>query len=311
MRLRPSSLSSAKGMTLVELLLALAVGVIVLGLAFSITLSNRRLYQLDQSRTALNQNLRTAMDMIGADVRQAGERMPQDFTPVEVIDAGSSDTLVLRRSLLDVVLPICETINSGSNEDNINVARKVNPPNAACTFDDSNGNGRDDGIDRWNEFRCNQDGVAACQGNSQETLRAYVYNPATRQGEWIVYDAEDNSGVKIHKANAERWLYTYRVDDNPRIYVLEERLYRLQGGFLQLVINGDTANPHNVIDRVTAFSVRALMQDGTWRTAMGPSDPWTTIASLEVGLTGRTQFSGRDLERSLTSHFMPRNILSF
>lgn len=311
MRLRPSSLSSAKGMTLVELLLALALGVIILGLAFSITLSNRRLYQMDQSRTALNQNLRTAMDMVGADVRQAGERMPQDFTPIEVIDGGQSDTLVLRRSLLDAVLPVCETINSGSNEDNINVAKKVNPPNAACTFDDSNGNGRDDGIDRWNEFRCSQDGVAGCQGNSQEVLRAYVYNPATRQGEWIIYDREDNSGVKIHKANDESWLYTYRVEHNPRIYVLEERRYRLQGGFLQLVINGDTSNPRNVIDRATAFSVRALMRDNTWRTAIGSGAIWTDIASLEIQLTGRTPFSGRDLERTLTSRFVPRNILSF
>jgi len=311
MRPKPSSLSSAKGVTLVELLLALVVGMVVLGLAFSITLSNRRLYQVDQSRTALNQNLRTAMDMIGADVRQAGERMPQDFTPIEVIDGGQLDTLVLRRSLLDTVLPVCEPIKGGSNEDNINVAKKVNAPNAACTFDDSNGNGSDDRIDRWREFRCSQDGVAGCQGNSQEVLRAYVYNPLTRQGEWIIYDREDNSGVKIHKANNESWLYTYRVEDKPRIYVLEERRYRLKDGFLQLVINGDVNNPRNVIDRATAFSVRALMRDNTWRTAIDPQSTWTDIASLEIQLTGRNPFSGRDLERTLTSRFMPRNILSY
>lgn len=311
MQPRPSSLSSAKGMTLLELLVAAAVGVLVLGLAFSVTVANRRVYEVDQARTALNQNLRAAVDMIGADVRQAGERMPADFSPIAVVDGSPGDTLTLRRSLHNVVLPVCGDLRAGSNEDKIDVARKNHPPNAACAFNDEDDNNRDDGIDEWRAFRCAQDGVPGCQGNAQERVRAYVYNPVSRQGEWIVYDAEDSSGFKIHKANNERWQHDYEVDDLPRVYALEERTYRLSGGMLQLVMNGDAANARNVTAGATALSVRALMQDGSWKTSLGPGDDWTDVAALEVQLTVRAAARGRTLERTLGSRFMPRNILSF
>ncbi len=71
-----------RGYSLVEILIALGIGVLILGLLLTITLANRRLYVLDQSRTASNQNLRAALDLVVTDIRQAGERLPADFPAV-------------------------------------------------------------------------------------------------------------------------------------------------------------------------------------------------------------------------------------
>lgn len=62
-----------KGFTLLELLLATVIGVAMIGVALSLVISNRRVYELDQVRTQLNQNLRSAMDVVGIDIRQTGD----------------------------------------------------------------------------------------------------------------------------------------------------------------------------------------------------------------------------------------------
>ena len=61
------------GVTLVELLVTVAIGVVILGLTFSIVMSNRNLMTRDQVNTELNQNLRIGADILGDDLRIAGQ----------------------------------------------------------------------------------------------------------------------------------------------------------------------------------------------------------------------------------------------
>src|SRR5690606_6020349 len=78
-RLRRSILASDKGFTLVELLVTSFLGLIMLALTLSATTSNRRLYKYDLVRTRINQNMRSALDIMGIDVRQAGENLFSTF----------------------------------------------------------------------------------------------------------------------------------------------------------------------------------------------------------------------------------------
>ncbi len=103
------------GFTLVEILVALGIASLLLGVILSTTLGHRRLYVLDQNRTAANQNLRAALDILVADLRQAGERLPLDFPAVEV---RNGTELVLRRNLFDVVLSLCDRNGISGNQDN-------------------------------------------------------------------------------------------------------------------------------------------------------------------------------------------------
>ena len=61
------------GVTLVELLITVVIGVVILGLTFSIVMANRQLMTRDQVNTELAQNLRIGADILGDDLRVAGQ----------------------------------------------------------------------------------------------------------------------------------------------------------------------------------------------------------------------------------------------
>jgi type IV pilus assembly protein PilW len=61
-----------KGFTIVEILVALAIGGIVLAAAYSMYMSQQRSYQITEQVIALQQNLRSAMYFIERDLRMAG-----------------------------------------------------------------------------------------------------------------------------------------------------------------------------------------------------------------------------------------------
>uniref|UniRef100_A0A7C5VGT2 Prepilin-type N-terminal cleavage/methylation domain-containing protein n=1 Tax=Thermus caliditerrae TaxID=1330700 RepID=A0A7C5VGT2_9DEIN len=305
------------GFTLIELLVALGIGALLLGLLLSTTLTNRRLYLLDQSRTAANQNLRAALDLLVADVRQAGERLPADFPAVEVKQGtgGAPDQLILRRNLLDEVLLLCDRNGISGNQDNIPVA--VRPQNldqipeayrGICQFRDGDGNGIDDRIDRWQAYRCAQDGNPACATGTGhgDKVWAYLYNPQTGQGEGFLYDDEDQSGVKIHKGNAQSWQRPYPLGS--RIYLLEERRYFLEGDGLKLAENGmDGSRAKGVVVGVRDFQVRVQV-GGAWLSADFPQtgQTWRALQGLELRLRVRVG----QVERELVTKAFPRNVLS-
>ncbi len=289
------TLASAKGLTLVELLVALGIAVLILGLSLSLVLSSRRLYTLDQTRTALNQNLRAALDLLGADIRQAGERTPMDFPAVQV---SGGNTLVLRKNLLDVVLTLCDRngIRAGSSQDVLFVARRDNNPPPQCLPQDGNGNGWDDRLEAFARYR---------QENGGE-VTLYLYDPTTGNGEFFPYDAEDQSRFHIHRARG-RWAADYPGNGTTRIYALEERRYLLQGDTLSLALNGNTLNPLRLVDRVAGLRVVVRTQDGRTHTDFGGrGQRWTDVAAILVEVT--VQEGGRS--RTLGGEYFPRNVLS-
>lgn len=62
----------AAGFSLVELLIALALGILVAGAAFAIFHSNQRSYQANQGLNRVQENARVAFELISRDLRAAG-----------------------------------------------------------------------------------------------------------------------------------------------------------------------------------------------------------------------------------------------
>ena len=300
-----STPDSSSGFSIIELLVALSVGSLIAGAAMAITLSSQRMFQTDQNRTTINQNLRSGMDLLGIDVRQAGERLPHDIPAIEITDgaSGAPDTMTLRRNILDPVLPVCKSINSGSSADSIFVGKKkvTGKVPAGCNpVPDSNGDGWPDNLEVWREYRINNGGV----------VLAYIYNPTTHVGEFFQYDQEDNSTFHIHRLNSGSWVHDYDITDQARIYIIEQQTFRLQADVLQSVVNGDTSNAMNLVSRVQDFQVHAHLQDGTVLDAMSSSSEWSNLNSIQITLVGGSKFGGRSMQRELSTHFFPRNVLS-
>jgi prepilin-type N-terminal cleavage/methylation domain-containing protein len=218
------SANKNKGMTLLEVIVAMTVSLIVLSLVMSILASNRKLYAEDQKVTDVSQNLRIATDLVGIDIKKSGEGITEDNFPVVDLkqDANNNSELTLRLKVPDKnnpelelpLQPVCIPIDidptkndngtsSGtttdpdgnstySNVQNISIARNPAPSEIAqCTTTDSDDAGTaHDNWEKWRDYRCRQDGTAGCQGNSNEKVRAFIHD-GKGNGQFFIYDNED------------------------------------------------------------------------------------------------------------------------
>jgi len=296
-----SSREFSEGFSIVELLVALAATAVIAAATLTIAMSSRGMLETDRNRTVVNQSVRAGMDLLGIEIRRAGERLPWDAPAIEIVEgsAGAPDELILRRNLLDAVLPVCQDLTSGSTATSVFVAgQKVTlalPPGCYPVPDDD-ANGWPDNLQRWREYRIAQGGEA----------RAFVHNPITGDGEFFLFDDENATTFHLVRSDSGAWAHDYPVDQNPRIYILESRRFRLDGSVLQSVVNSDTSSPRNLVDRIADFQVSAVVA-GTAQDTLTAGQHWTDLDSLEITLAGESALRTRTMERSVTSRFFPRN----
>lgn len=69
-----------RGFTLIELMVALVLGLLVIGAAGSIFLSNRRVYGSTEAINRIQENQRTAFELLARDIRETGANPCQRFT---------------------------------------------------------------------------------------------------------------------------------------------------------------------------------------------------------------------------------------
>ncbi|MCP3982235.1 MAG: prepilin-type cleavage/methylation domain-containing protein [bacterium] len=292
---------------MVELLVSVSIVSLVGGAALTLALSGRAAFELDQARNDLQQNLRAGMDFLVTDVRVAGQRLPQDFTVVEIVDgsAGAPDQLIVRRNKLATVLRVCADISAGSGDKKIFVAQTLAPITPGCSVVDDDADGWPENLQDWKEYREARVGA----GNP---ITAYIYNPASQVGEFFEYAAEHATlGYRVQLGAAPHtWANEYLVTENSRLYFLEERTYEIQDGVLQMIEDGDAANPVRLVDDVTDFQVRALFQDGSSQDAFGAGDDWTDLRAIEVTLASAVEHRNHMLAKSWTNEILPRNVIS-
>jgi type IV pilus assembly protein PilW len=166
-------------------------------------------------------------------------------------------------------------------------------------------------VQSWADYRASKGG----------TVSGYVYNPVTGEGEFFAYAGEGETGdvdegfyYLSRQAGSPDWQFDYPRDDAPRIYLLEERRYRLEQGVLQLVVDGDVTDPVNLVDAIDDFQVRVWPAP----TMANPSPPaadtfagpgWRLLRAVEVTVEGRADHGSRSYRRGFTAEIVPRNVL--
>ncbi len=271
------------------------LGLLIVGLGLSTVLVNRNVLGKETARTRLTQNLRGTLDIIGTDIRIAGENLSAAFPAVLVTNgtSGASDTLTIRRNLLDEVLPLCTAIASGSTVTSAFFA--IPGTVSGCTY-----SGHTNDFNAWRNYRINNGTI----------IDAFIYNTVAKSGEFFKHTGETNSGTSYSLTRAAgTWGASYAVGATA-IYALEEWTYRLNGGILQVIQNRDNANPLNVSFGITNFQVAAIMQDGSTKSSFVATDAWNTIAQLQIDITGEDRYAGRTIIKTVTGKFFPRNVLS-
>jgi type IV pilus assembly protein PilW len=289
------SLNSDKGFTLPELLVGSFIGLIIVGMALSGTMASKRLFGFDMKRIQLDQNLRSAMDVIGGNLRVGGENLSRIFPAFEIVNgAGTApDELIVRRNLLDEVLSVCSSVSAGTNQ-SVYFARTGSTA-SGCTI-----SGQTFNYNSWQAHRVSKGG----------SVKAFVYDVTSKRGEFFDYTAEGSNGSGYFVVRGSgNWLNAYPATSSS-IYILEEWRLRLQDTVLQLSIDGDTAAPNNVVAGLTNFQVQAHKRDGTIMDTLGRTDDWSELTAIQVAVTASATVERQPISRTLTSRFFPRNILS-
>ena len=273
----------------------MVLGLLVVGLGLTSLLSFRYILGKETVRTRLTENLRGSLDILGADIRVAGENVGSSFPAIEVTDgaAGAPDTLLTRRNLLDAVLPLCTAITSGTSVTKIYFANGGG--GAGCVY-----SGQTSNFNSWKSYR-------AALGSDVD---AFIYDTVNKRGEFFKYHTETDAGTSYSLTRtAGTWANSYSVGATA-IYVLEEWKYLVSGGILEVIQNRDAANPLKVSFGITDFQVHLLMQDGTTKASFAPTDSWSLIKLLQIDLSGSDSYSRRNFVRTVTGKFFPRNVLS-
>jgi hypothetical protein len=289
---RPHHGSNA-GITLVELLASILVGLIVVSITFAGVLINRRFFLEDVSRTDVQQNVRAALDLTGLDVRQIGENLGTvtGFPAVQITrdtPTGNSNMIIRRNPV--VPLRVCEEPASSTAPvvvalqltfdppGDLTLAERSNPTNAAivavndaalepnCTATaDRNGNSvPDDNIERWSNYRLDSARSGA------PVINAYIFD-GTNTGEAFPYTGEGRTTTNFTIAGSGRRLEVRRFTLSRGsgswpstsirryfLYIVEERRYRLDGDTLEVVVNG--AAPTKLVNGLNQFQITVNRQ---------------------------------------------------
>lgn len=295
MRLIRSSLSSDSGFTVMELLVTSVLGFVITGLALTASISYQNVLGKDIARTRLNQNLRGSLDLIGVDIRVGGENLGAAFPAIELINGASNapDRLIVRRNLLDEVLPVCTTVVAGSGVNQVQFAIPGTVP--GCTY-----SGQTHNFQAWQSYRTSNGGQ----------VPVYIFDTSAKLGEFFTYNGENDTGnsYSIGRSGSS-WTNTYAASASA-LYVLEEWEYQLNDGLLQIITNRDTSNPLNIAFDVSDFQVTIDMQDGTTKQSFTTSDQWNQIRSVNISISGTDSFARRTMNETFSASYFPRNVLS-
>ena len=127
--------TSNKGFTIIELLVGLIITVIIGGLAMEALITSGSMFANDKRDIDNSQNLSAILEIVGNDIRQAGEQIPDtNFPAIEIKQAtpaiyltpgnttiNDSSTITIRRALT-MPLTLCESIGTGTNPTTITIA---------------------------------------------------------------------------------------------------------------------------------------------------------------------------------------------
>lgn len=286
---------SCAGFTMLELLVAMSMTGICLAIVIGHTLSIHNSYFEDVMRTRINSNLRSSMDIISMNIRQAGENLQSGFPAVVLEDAsgGTSDVLRLRRNLIPEVLTLCAAATAGDTALTVSSTTLTDPE---CVTGNVNL--------LFNAFESSRSG---------DEIRLYVYNRISGVGEFVDYTGgEMLLGEYTLSVSALSSDYSALTTN---VYFIEEYAFAHNPGeqTLELHINGDIETPHPVAFSVSDFLVGIEMSDMSVQTSLNSSSAyeWKDIRQVQVTLSGQEERKSRTVSSSISAEYFPRNVLSY
>ncbi|MGK7882010.1 MAG: PilW family protein [Crocosphaera sp.] len=311
------------------------VSAVIINLGFMGFSWCRKMYLQDQQSNDVNQTLRNVFEVVSSDIRQAGEGFAEDpnFPSLVITENSGNSEVGIRRSLLTGSLPVCRQVVSGTSDAVVVVDETGSV--AGCDVIDDDNNGWPDSLDIWRNYRV----------SNGATIRAFIYD-GTGNGEFFDYNGEetfatDGSSVAPSPdvvasasitTDSHTWQNTYEANGSSRIYLIEERRYRLRNNNLELIIDNDEEQASSIVGNLEAFQVIAhIQQDLSLNssqqytcTVIPPNNSsscnatlpnpyvWSQIKFIEIKPKVLiSNYYSSSLETEQSQKVFPRNILNY
>jgi len=286
------------GFTIMEALVSLALTSVIMTLTVGHVFMLHDGYHNDMIRTQINGNLRSGLDMMSMNIRQAGENLQSSF-PAVVLENGASgapDVLKLRRNRILEVLALCQDVSTGATS--LPVSRNDNSVSQCVNANV---------LSSYNAFE-------AVRTEDGGISRIFIFDLTTREGEFLDYTEESSFG-NVYSLSTSAVTADYSAL-NTAIYVLEEYLFEVDtaNNFLTLEFEGNAAVQNTVAFDVTDFQVLLTMDDDVQVSELLVGDAtydWKNIKLVQVTLSGERERKGTTYSTSLSAKYFPRNVLSY
>ncbi len=333
-----------QGFTLIELLVSIALLAILMTIVFNTFLSSNNLVETDIGRINATQNTQGAMDLLVADVRQAGENLDLSLG-ISGLEFDSS-SLTVRRSIPPLTLlqsPSGEpglagqTVKSMSicSLDATNRIQIIGPPpksdspapsaTSTCTYSTRLSDKEDANVKIWRVYFASQ------SGRPQVAILARPADTATGQIAMVrrvIALSVDPTQLQIYSGNTEirRVSITLRdpvpagftAANGSTLTLVDERRYIRDStsNELRLALGGQTDMEASVVAfNISGFTTTAVLRaSGTSPESTVPSmslqGPWERVKRVNLSLTGGNAGVGRNRNRTFTTSVFPRNVES-
>lgn len=274
------------GLSLIELMVALVLGLLVVGAAFAIFHSNQQTYQANEGLARMQENARVAFELISQDVRGAGgNACNKHAVPVPV--PGESADITEAKRVFDST-PVSVVSASGVNRlrlvgSDSAAYRIVSATSSSITLDTSElpsgGNVFDDG-DML--LLCNAANVYVVEVQGDVTGATVNFTPALPAGKTMIGTAAEPMIATLARMHDVAWF----SDANGR-----------GGTSLFRARNGGT--PEEVAEGVDNFTVTYLHEGAT--TYVAAINPAIVVRAARISMTLRGQnIDGRVFSRQST-----------
>ncbi len=289
--------SGNQGHTILELLVATGMTVVIAALLSSGLREQTNVYMTDLGRKRVQHNLRSAMDIVSMNVRQAGEGLDRSFpalTLTQSIDPATS-VLTLRRKLVHEVMLACKPVSQA--------ATSIAVSDDQTTDSDCLPANVQTAVEAWQTERLAEE---------DDSLRIFIYDRVSHTGEFLDYNSENETdGDDFIITSPTSHAYP---SASTSLYVLEEYNFFLDDDehTLKLIVDGRTDSPDDVAYDIEQFQVSLLMKDGSAVTSLDPASTssWQDLRHVSITLRGEERWKGVLTDHSLTAEYFPRNVLS-
>lgn len=241
------------GFSLVELMVAMALGLLISAAAISLFSTSRRTFELQQAGSQLQQRGQLAMRFIAGDVRLAGFADPE------------SDAPVLPGIVTEITDGLPGSADGGAGNDRITVSYLASEDCEGHRGEEAQGRAR-----VVNSYWVDQRGYLMCEGNLARSLTGGVKLLAGVRGFQVLYGVDDNQdGIPF----AARYVTANAINGRVVLSVKLSLLLEAEGGALDKT----EARTWYLLDQdVSTAPARALFRRFTVSVALR-NYPWSRI----------------------------------